>query len=635
MKKLSLLLFAIVVSLVAVAQLNPYAYGLSSSWDNATQKLTVIYSLNSAAYSDGAGGNPDGVQICLTDDKNDPKKYYIYGVPGDKIGKGTQTFTIDLSSGLDRHGKAIPEDKNLYVTVTVQGDRTNTYPRQDSRSYAINAGHGIAVDRDPNSNNFGKIFVTEGRQGGQLNQYFTKGLAGIYTIDPTFDRANTTRYTGGYDFSLWVIDHTYSGLARRGYQPWRVRVSDDGRIFVCSNDMHQRQTSTNASGERDGVAVWEVDRNDFTKWTPILKGYRKSDYTFTYKDVNGANQFIGPICGMDVKGTGDELTLLLYTVNKSGVQLNMKGFRAYEYNVKSGVLKPVPAFNNGGYGLVFEYTSLRYGVDGSYWFGASRADESDGVEGNGKTREPNLGHVKLDGTTADYTNYNSEFYGGAGLLVYKSTYNNSDYNASNHTWLIKGRSNTATDGKFGVFVINTDADGTATVARLNGSNNRPNWQEVVVNGIGRNLNDFAIDYAENLYVIGNSSSSGGLVRAFAMPYGGEKITIAREQYAFKYQTPVPNILATDLRYDIVRGKNQYEFSFNVNTKPEEAQLRFYKSYEDMQKSFNVVNADNYKGNNDNKPLCVYNIPKDKLVQGRIAVQLGAVAGEVDANGVFT
>ena len=618
MKKLSLLLLTLCVSLAGWAQLNPYAYGLSSSWNNATKKLTVTYSLNSAAYNDGAGGNPDGVQICLTDDKNDPKKYYIYGVPAANIGKGTQTFTIDLSSGLDRHGKAIPENKNLYVTVTVQGDRTNTYPKQYSCSYAINAGHGIAVDRDPNSNNFGKIFVTEGWQGGQLNQYFTKGLAGIYTIDPTFDKANTTRYTGGYDFSLWVIDHTYSGLLRRGYQPWRVRVSDDGRIFVCSNDMHQRQTSTNASGERDGVAVWEVDRNDFTKWTPILKGYRKSDYTFTYKDVNGANQFIGPICGMDVKGTGDELTLLLYTVNKSGVQLNMNGFRAYEYNVRSGVLKPVPAFNNGGYGLMFEYVTLRYGLDGSYWFGGNRADGSDGVEDDGKTKEPNLGHVKLDGTTADYTNYNAEFYGGAGLLVYKSTYNNSDYNASNHTWLIKGRSNNATDGKFGVFLVTSDNNGGAQVARIDGKNGRPNWQDVVVEGIGHNINDFAIDYAENLYVIGNSSSSGGLVRAFAMPYGGEKITIAREQYAFKYQTPVPNILATDLRYGPYGNENRYEFSFNVNTKPEVAQIRFYENEADM-----LACNNNY--------AFYYQFPDGDCKQGSMSVIFDAVGGKINGD----
>ena len=524
--------------------LNPYAYDVSATYDDATYKLTVKFSLNADAYNDGLGGNADGVQIFLTDDPANPKKYYVYGVPANQCFKGqNKTCTIDLISGKDKNGKDIPRNKDLYVSVTVQGDRTNTSPRQVPESHKIYCGHGIAVDKNPNSKNFGKIFVNEARQeearDGELSGYFTKGLAGMYVIDPDFVQRSSTRYTGNNNFTLLVIENTASNLARKGYQPWRVRVSEEGRIFVCSNDMHQRQP-TNAAGERDGVAVWEVDRNNFNNWTPILHGYRRfvsgqtaTNYTFAYKDINGVEQFIGPICGMDVKGTGDDVTLLLYTVNQAGVWLNMNGFRAYEYNVKSGALKPISAFNSGKYGYVFEYTTLRYGVDGSYWFGASRADGSDGVENNGKTKEPNLGHVKLDGTSADYTNYNAEFYGGAGLLVYKSTYNNSDYNASNHTWLIKGRSNTATDGKFGVFLVTSDNNGGAQVARIDGTNGRPNWQEVVVNGIGRNLNDFAIDYAENLYVIGNSSSSGGLVRAFAMPYCGEKTTTVRDEYKFQ------------------------------------------------------------------------------------------------------
>ena len=443
--------------------LNPYAYDLSSSWDEATQKLTVKFSLNADAYVDGEGGYADGVQIYLSDDPANPKKHYIHGLGKADCRQGqNKSFTIDLSSGLDKHGKTLPLGKDLYVSVTVQGDRSNTAPREYGAYHKIYSGHGIAVDKNPNSKNFGKIFVNEARQeearSGELSGYFTKGLAGMYVIDPDFVQRSSTRYTGGNDFSLLVIENTYDGLARKGYQPWRVRVSEEGRIFVCSNDMHQRQ-ATNAAGERDGVAVWEVDRNNFNNWTPILHGYRRfvsgqtgTNYTFAYKDVNGVEQFIGPICGMDVKGTGDDVTLLLYTVNQAGVWLGMNGFRAYEYNVKSGALKPVTAFNNGGYGYVFEYTTLRYGVDGSYWFGANRADGSDGVEGNGKTKEPNLGHVKLDGTTADYTNYNSEFYGGAGLINYKSTYNNATINGTNHSWLISGKDNGgASDGYFDVF----------------------------------------------------------------------------------------------------------------------------------------------------------------------------------------
>ena len=522
--------------------LNPYAYDLSSSWDEATQKLTVKFSLNADAYVDGEGGYADGIQIYLSDDKANPKKYYVHGLSKAECKQGqNKSFTIDLSSGLDKNGKEIPKGKALYASVTVQGDRSNTAPREYSLSHRVKYPNGIAVDKNPNSKNFGKIFVNEAyqyAQGGELTEYFTKGLAGMYVLDADFQLRNATRYTGGYDFSWWVIDNTYSGLARKGYQPWCVRVSDEGRIFVCSNDMHQRQTTQNANGERDGVAVWEVDANDFNKWTPVLHGYRRftsgatgTNYTFSYKDVNGVEQFIGPICGMDVKGTGDDVTLLLYTVNQAGIWLDMNGFRAYEYNVKSGALKPVPAFNNGGYGLVFEYTSLRYGVDGSYWFGGSRADGSDGVEGNGKTKEPNLGHVKLDGTTADYTNYNSEFYGGAGMVIYKSTYNNSACNAANHTWLVSGKDNSGgSDGLFDVFIVNTTDGGGAGVTRMDGNSGRPKWQNISVSGMGRNLNDMAVDYAENLYIVG---STGGMVRAFAMPYCGEKTTTVREQYAFE------------------------------------------------------------------------------------------------------
>ena len=534
---------------VGTTGLNPYAYDVSATYDEATYKLTVKFSLNADAYNDGSDGQPDGVQIYLTDDPATPKKYYVYGVPASMCFKGTnKTCTIDLIDGKDLRGNYLPRNENLYVSVTVQGDRTNTNPRQDSRSHAIYCGHGIAVDKNPNSKNFGKIFVTEAWQrdgndpnGNALSSYFTQGLAGMYVFDADFERRDNNRYTGGYNFSLYVIENTASGLARKGYQPWKVRVSDDGRIFVCSNDMHQRQTTTNAAGERDGVAVWEIDRNNFNTWTPILKGYRRfvsgqtsTNYTFAYTDVNGTTQFIGPVCGMDVKGTGDDLTLLLYTVNQAGVWLDMNGFRAYEYNVKTKALKPVTKFNNGGYGYVFEYVTLRYGLDGSYWFGASRADGSDGVEGNGKTKEPNLAHVKKDGTTADYTNYNAEFYGGAGLINYKSTYNNATINGVNHSWLIKGKDNGKnSNGYFDVFLVTSAADGGASVTRMDGNGGRPNWQQIEVAGTGRCLNSFAIDYAENLYLVGNSTSGGGLVRAFAMPYCGEKTTTVRDEYKFQ------------------------------------------------------------------------------------------------------
>ena len=512
--------------------LNPYAYNVSATYDDATYKLTVKFSLNADAYNDGLGGNADGVQIYLTDDPANPKKYYVHAVPGNQCFKGKdKTCTIDLISGKDKNGKDIPRNKDLYASVTVQGDRTNTKPREVSQFHKIMTGHSVAVDKCPTSKNFGTIFITEARQQEQRypnpqTSYFTNGFAGVYTIDPTFDNANATRYTGGYDFSLLVIEHTYSGADRLGYQPWKVRVSEEGRIFVCSNDMHQRQA------DRNGVAVWEIDRNNFNTWTPILRGVRGSDYTFTYKDVNGVNQFIGPICGMDVRGKGDDLTLLLYTVNKSGVQFTMSGFRAYEYNVNTKTLTPISAFNSGEYGIAFEFVNLMYGVDNSYWFGASRRDDSDGKDGDGKTKEPTLAHVMRNGTK-DYTNKNAEFFAGAGVINYKSTYNNATINGANHSWLVTGKDNSGgTHGYFDVFLVTTAADGKTSVTRMDGNGGHPNWQKIQVTDMRRYLNDFAIDYAENLYVVG-SATGGERVRAFAMPYCGEKTTTVRDEYKFQ------------------------------------------------------------------------------------------------------
>lgn len=98
---------------------------------------------------------------------------------------------------------------------------------------------------------------------------------------------------------------------------------------------------------------------------------------------------------------------------------------------------------------------------------------------------------------------------------------------------------------------------------------------------------------------------------------------------------VPNILATDLRCVPHEYENKYTFSFNTNYKPTKAYIRFYMSYSDMQKSLNVVNADNYNGTNTNKPAFYYEFPTSALKQGQMTVTLEGVGGKTDANGKIT
>lgn len=78
MKKISVLLFATIFGLTAMAQLNPYAYGLSSSWNPTTQMLTVDFKLNAKANK---------IEIFAVDRSNSNKTYKIHEItsPGDML----------------------------------------------------------------------------------------------------------------------------------------------------------------------------------------------------------------------------------------------------------------------------------------------------------------------------------------------------------------------------------------------------------------------------------------------------------------------------------------------------------------------------------------------------------------------
>ena len=95
--------------------------------------------------------------------------------------------------------------------------------------------------------------------------------------------------------------------------------------------------------------------------------------------------------------------------------------------------------------------------------------------------------------------------------------------------LFKGKARTSgTVGNFGVWAIGKDADGKVTL---------PEKWSVVADGIGRNLNEFAVDYAENLYVVGNS---GEKIIAYALPYSGQVVTPAAAKYAFHIGELLPD-----------------------------------------------------------------------------------------------
>ena len=488
MKKtlISLIFCAVLTISNSYADLNPYAYGLSSTLDGTT--LTVNYSLNSAATS---------VNVVIMDGAEEVKTVTC----NDKLSKGSHS--VDIST-LD-----LPTGKSLTWKVEVKGTSVDK-PTKEETTYDLYCPHGLAIDKNPESEHFGRILVTESMQAvasESADAYVSGGKgAGIYVFNPDFT-TDKTRYSGGIDFTR--------KLASNGYQPYQVEISEDGRIFVSSCDIN-------------GVAVWEVSK-DLNTWTPVISGTNDAtDYTIK---KNG-NFFAGLNVAMDVKGSGDDLTLLLYSTNNKGIAYNQSGYRLDEYKLGTATTftgTPKNIINGGAFGVVHTDVDFIYDGEGGYWFGGSRG---------GNAGQPNLVHINANGVE-DYRNETNTHYGGGGVLVHNGM-------------LIKGKLRTSsTDGNFGVYTVGKDANGKTTLTEK--------WA-VKSPGLGRNHNAFAVDYAENLYVVGNN---GEKMLAYALPYSETVATPCASKYAFVIP-PQLNPFAYKLSSELSDDEKNLTIKYSLN-----------------------------------------------------------------------
>ena len=441
--------------------LNPFAFGLESKLSDDKTTLTVTYRLNNS--------NATSVNVVIYNGED-----IVASIPGTTtIGKNT----VEVATG------NLPAGVELKWAVEVNGTSVEA-PTQETKMYNMYCPHGLAIDKDPESEYFGRILVADAMNIVKDKAgYLGSGIgAGLHAFNPSFT-TDSTVYTGGNDFTRI--------LASNGYQPWRVKISEDGRIFVSSLDLN-------------GVVVWEVSK-DLQTWTPVIAGTNDATDHNIY-DADG-NFVAGINCSMDVTGKGEDLKLLLYSTNNKGIAFNQSGYRLDEYALGTATTwtgTPKNILEGGKLGLVHTNVEFIYDGEGGYWFGASRA---------GNAGQPNLVHINAAGEQ-DYYTEDASLYGGDGVLLHNGM-------------LFKGKARTSgTVGNFGVWTVGKDADGKVTLTEK--------WS-VVADGIGRNLNEFAVDYAENLYVVGNS---GEKIIAYALPYSGKVETPAAAKYAFQLPEPL-------------------------------------------------------------------------------------------------
>ena len=467
MKKLILFLVATLFSALSFAALNPYAYALSSTLDGNT--LKVNYSLNAPATA---------VSVVIMDGETEVKTVTCDG-------KTEGSHTVEIST-LD-----LPTGKSLTWKVNVTGAAVTKATAVST--YRFYHPSSVDIDNNPESAHFGRLLCIEAshsiKTASRDNTFLAKGFgAGIFAFNAAFKPIKNGELAGFNGGNTFTTTH---------YAVRRVRISDDGRIFVTAqND--------------GGCFLWEVDPDNLNSWTKVFQGTEDA-YTTTTSD----GKFIaGTNSGFDVHGSGENLKLVMLSAGQSGA--NVSTFRCDEYDLGTKTeWSTIPSRSlNKGYHYVTNQSNVQYDAEGGIWHIQYR--------GNVEETHPGLVHINKDGVE-DFKEYWTNAR-NAGFCF------NKDYSKV----IIAGKFNDSHVGtqKYAtIYTVSKNSEGKPTLTKE---------LEIDMTNIGAALNDFAWDWADNIYAVDNS---GEYLCAYALPHTADKVvsTPCASKDAFELEEVVANV----------------------------------------------------------------------------------------------
>ena len=422
------------------ADLNPFAYGLRSEYEQANYTLTVYFSLNAPANK---------VQVIVNDGEQDyiMRDYRAENDPTGTVPAGNYQSAINVT-GLPK-GKSLTWRVDVYGFARSKMTQCTTFNQYQQFS--------IDIDNNPKSPYFGRILVAQpvsyDNDDGRQN-------AGIYEYTPrlTQESDKIVRYSGGVSYVTNADWYNKNHVS-----PHRVRIAQDGtgRIYASSCDM-----SIDAY-------LWYINPANLNEW----KVYR------TPAQMQNTHGATGKLynCGLDVRGEGDDITLLLYSglMNTSGVGTNTNKVYACEYQPIKGNIKGLtPAAMTRA---TCAQTNAQYDQFGAVWYINYNA--------NVETTETGLKHVTINGVEKGWStssNFQSKAVASAGFR----------HNIKEHKVAISQWNNGST---FAIYKLyDTDpGEQNSTRSPLLYSRFVP---ETNVSSGGSYIEDFAWDYAGNLYV---------------------------------------------------------------------------------------------------------------------------------------
>ena len=456
-------------------------------------------------------------------------------------------FTVDLSNipGEYRGG-----ENNLNWRVDVKGfGRANV--EKVTQEYYLYHPSSIDIDNNPENENFGTVFCVEalnkiksltgsstGSSGHPYSEYLShKSGAGLYVFDAAFvhqPSPNSNGYNGGVVFD----DLTYLINGGTAYSPRRVRVSDDGRIFVSSQIL---------SGTGSTV-LWEVPGigSKAGAWSKVVKG-ELTDYTLA-AEANGF--YAAPNVSLDVRGSGSDLELAMLSATQSAWSGTASAFRLSTYQLgertENPILNktPIDWFDNlGGTVIVaWDAVQIEYDKDGGIWVCQGR-----GAVPSGRQQDPSLLHYNKN-KQPDLVERRLYRY-GAGVR-YNHDYTKLIVAGKSSVKTISGvetKSATAqcTGGYATIYAVSKDGNGAPILK-----------EETVIDMtvIADNyyINDFAWDYADNVYAVSHRNE---MVAVWALPYAEDKVvsTPAASGHAFQIACTQGEYYAVSISCNSERG----------------------------------------------------------------------------------
>ena len=398
--------------------------------------------------------------------------------------KGTRSGSISRS---EITFPAYNSDDHLTWAIKATAAGTNVISKlsNDDTKYKFFRPFGVAVDNNSESEYFGRVYVTNVKNGTAGGRTTANGL---YAFDAELTALNNEAYTGGV---------TWNNSTENGNSPFRLAVAEDGRVFLCDwSDQHSGIWIT-PSGGITGNFI------ELFSGTRLSSGIRK----------NGSDSIHGSISGCWVEGSGSNTKL--YTMDED-LRRGDTTYCMWRYDIGTATswnTKPSAIeFDNKANGIPLVNGTLKMVADkqGGWWIIQYRYAET--------SKQPSMIHVRngaIDYNTGGEQLLENSCRGGLAV----------NYDGT--------RIATTSEKQINVWDVTYKADGSfesiSPVAEITNKD--------ISSGLGTYSNDVAFDPAGNLYYVSNSTER---LVVIGLPKADNSfVTPARSIYTIPMPDPTP------------------------------------------------------------------------------------------------